>query len=384
MSETEIELEELLRRALDLDDGDEQISTLEEAVRIADIVGDLEFQYGAREGFVRACIFGGAADKALVAFAWLLAQFDKHPGKFDQWAILWKYKWIVAQVCNFPNISKVRIYEMLDDLSARSQAAGYGLRAVTNHRYRAEKFWDNREKAVEYFHKMQEFPRDDLNNCPACETDERVSFSIYSGNDERAVELAQPILNAREKCGSVPHRTYANILLPLVRLGRQREAVLYHQIGYGLIRNNKTFLDKVGDHLIFLSLTRNFERAIALVEKHYPWTEQNRDVLCQFRFFRASWLLFEMLAEQRKGSLELKLPRSFPLYSDSGHYDQTRLAAWFKQKATEIARRFDERNETDFFARTLDQTLSLQTLSARFPLMENSRMLFDLLVGQTF
>jgi hypothetical protein len=379
MRETELELQELaelLGRALDLDEGDEQIATLEEAVRVADIEGDLELQYGAREALVRACIFGGASEKALVAFAWLLAQFDKHPGKFDQWAILWKYKWIVAQVCSFPNVSKARIYKMLDDLSARSEAAGYGLRAVYNHRYRTEKFWDNREKAVEYFHKMQELPEDGLSNCPACETDERVSFSIYSGHDERAVELAQPILDTRQKCASVPHRTYANILLPLLRLGRQKEAVLYHHLGYDLICNNKTFLDKVGEHLVFLALTQNFESAITLVEKHYLWTEQNRDVLSQFRFFRAAWLLFEMLAEQHEGSLELRLPRSFPLYSESGRYEPTRLAAWFKQKATEIARRFDERNETDFFARTLDQTLSLKALSEPFPLLKDFETAF--------
>lgn len=367
MSEVAEQVYQLLSQSLGLEDGDAQIALREEAVRLADLGGDLKLQYFAREVFVRACIFGGATEKGLVAFAWLLAQFDNHPGRFDQWGILWKYKWINGVICDFPQVSKKRIYEMIDDLEQRAVRAGYGLRAITNERYRAEKFWDNREKAIEYFRKLEELPADTLSNCPLCETDERVSFAIYCGNDERALDLAGPILNGDEKCGSVPHRTYANLLLPLIRLGRHNEALRYHLKSFRLIANNKAFLDKIADHLICLALTENFKQAIALVETHYAWTESNRDLFSHFRFFRAAWLLFEMLTE-REGSLNLNMPRSFPLYAEAGDYDAARLAAWFKEKAEGIAKRFDRRNETDFFARTLAETVALKLLRVSFPM----------------
>lgn len=370
MSEIRKKVYELIKESLDLDDGDEQISLLEEAIRLADTEGDLELQYFARERFIRACIFGGATDKALVAFSWCLGQFDKHPGKFSEWGILWKYKWIVGLICNFPRVSKAKIYEMLDDMTERFRRAGYGLRAVYNHRYRIEKFWGDKDKAIEYFRKMEESPQDDVSNCSACEMDERAGFSIYCGNDERGVALALPLLDGSEKCATVPHRTYSNLLLPLIRLGRQREALLYHRKGYSLICNNKSFLDRVADHLIFLALTENFKRAVALLEKHYPWTGQNRDALYHFRFYRAAWLLFEMLADEPQTSIKLSLPQSFPLYKEEGLYDASKLAAWFKRKAQELARRFDERNETDFFARTLAETPALKELKAPFPLGE--------------
>ena len=367
MSEGAEQVYQLISQSLDFEDGDAQISLREEAVRLADLEGDLKLQYFAREVFVRACIFGGAPEKGLVGFAWLLAQFDNHPGRFDQWGILWKYKWINGVICDFPQVSKKRIYEMLDDLEQRALKAGYGLRATTNQRYRAEKFWDNREKAIEYFRKLEELPADGLNNCPLCETDERVSFAIYCGDDERALEIALPILSGGEKCGSVPHRTYANVLLPLLRLGRQQEALRYHLKSYSLIANNKAFLDKVGDHMTCLALTENFKQATVLVETHYSWTETNRDLFSQYRFFRAAWLLFELLAERNRW-VNLNMARSFPLYSDDSLYDCARLAAWFKQKAEGLARRFDERNETDFFMRTIADTPSLKELSACIPL----------------
>jgi len=369
----EQEIHDLLEEVVELEEGDEQISLLEAAVRLADRENDLELQYDIRDLLVRACIFGGATDKGLVAFSWCLAQFDKNPGQFSEWAILWKYKWIVGLICNFPQISKARIYQMLDDLAGRSRRAGYGLRAVYMHRYRTEKFWNNREKAIEYFHKMQEQPTDDLSNCSVCELDDQVGCAIYCGNDERALELAQPLLRGEQRCATVPHRTYANILLPLVRLGRLDEAIDYHRKGYELVAGNKSFLDKIADHLIFLALTEDFTRALEIFEKHYPWMEKNRDALYHFRFSRAAWLLFEILAEQPDKSLatpQLSLPRFFPLYSSEGRYDAAKVAAWFKQQAEEIGRRFDRRNETNFFAQTLAETPPLKALRAPFPLVE--------------
>ncbi|HEX8709198.1 MAG TPA: hypothetical protein VF723_13205 [Pyrinomonadaceae bacterium] len=370
MNDAEDQVYELIRRALGLEEGDEQIAVLEEAVRLADLAGDIKLRYFAREQFIRAAVFGGATDKALVAFSWCLSQFDADPEKFSQWAILWKYKWIVGLACNLPQISKAKIYEMLDDLAERSRRAGYGLRAVYNQRYSIEKFWDNREEAVKYFRKMEEMPEDALSNCSACELDDYVGFAIYEGDDERAVELAGPILDGHERCASVPHRTYANLLLPLVRLDRLPEAMLYHQRGYALIANNKAFLDRISNHLIFLVLTENFRRAIALFEKHYPWSEQNSDLLYRFRFYRAAWLLFQLLSERGENALELRLPRTFPLYAEEGRYDAARLAEWFRQGASVLAARFDARNENDFFARTLAETPDLKRLTVPFPLGE--------------
>src|ERR1043166_4244052 len=139
----------------------------------------------------------------------------------------------------------------------------------------------------------------------------------------------------------------------------------YHLKGYPLVADNKVFLDRVSEHLIFLTLTENYARAAALAEKHYPWAEKNRDAYSLFRF---AWLLFETLAERAWPSVTLDLPPSFPLFDRAGVYDSARLAAFFRQKAEPIAARFDQRNETDHFARTLAATPALKNLSAPFPL----------------
>lgn len=359
---------ELIVQSRDVPDGDEQISVCEEAVRVADVTGDLKLQYFARDQLVSAGIFGGHTEKALVAYSWCLAQFDKNPGEFSQWTILWKYKWIMGLIRNFPHVPKEKLYAMLEDLTARMQQAGYGMRAAYNQRYRLEKFLDNRTSAIESFRKMEEQPADEISNCSACELDDRVDFYVYCGDDARAVELAAPIIEGREKCGSVPHETLANLLLPLVRLGRQPEALVYHQRGYDLIADNKRYLDDLADHLIFLALTENFERAVELFAKHYVWTEKSRDLFYRFCFFRAAWFLFEALADRNGKSLRLSLPNSFPGHQPGGDYDPAQLAIWFKDSATELGKRFDQRNETGAFARMMSETSSLKELIRPFPL----------------
>lgn len=358
----------LLKESLLLEDGEERIALCEEAVREADLSGDLEAQYDARSQYVRAYFFGGVPEKALVTFSWLLAQFDQNPGKFSQWSILWKYKWMLGLICNFPQISRDRIQETLADFEARVVHAGYGLRVVYHMRYRMEKFRGNKPSAQEYFKKTIESPVDDLTDCAACLRDEIVGYSIYFGEDARAVMLAQSLLNGEHSCTTVPHRTYAKLLLPMVRLGRQQEALDFHRAGYRLIKNNRRLLDLLAQHLVFLALTENFEQAASLFVKHYSWTEHNYDSFHVFHFFRASWFLFELLSDRRMPTIDLALPQSFRKYSDNHRYSTGDLAEFFQRQADELAKQFDARNGTDFFSRTLHETMAWKKLCAPFPL----------------
>jgi hypothetical protein len=356
----------LLEESLSLQDGEERIALCEEALAEADLSGDLETQYDAQAQCVRAWFFGGAPEKALVGFTWLLAQFDNNPGKFSEWDILWKYKWMFTLICDFPQISRDRIQQMLDDFEARATRAGYGLYTVYNQRYRVEKFWDNETLARQYYDKMTEFPIDNLSDCAACLRDEIVEYSIYTGALERAVQTAQPLVNGQYACTTVPHRTYAKLLLPMVQLGRQEEALDYHRAGYRLIGNNRRFLYLVSDHLIFLTLTENFEKATDLFDKYYRWTEQNRNSADLFHFYRAAWLMFDVI-HQREEFSRLGALTSFGIYHDLDYLAGS-LSASFKRKAEDLAQQFDARNETDFFSRTLRETPMLKKLCTPFPL----------------
>jgi tetratricopeptide (TPR) repeat protein len=365
-NEDEIEqsARELMRKAMYLDDGDEKIMLLEEAILIADRGQDIRLQYQAREDYLEAAFWGGETEKALVAYSWCLAQFDKNPEKFSEWLLLWRYKWIVNVIVDFPQITKEQIYEMLDEMERRYLQAGYGLRVVYYYRYRVEKFFGNRDEALKHFHRAQELPRDGLSDCAACEIDERVTFQTYCDENELALRSAEPILSGVQKCRSVPQRTLAGILLPLVRLGRWAEARDYHTRGYAMISNKPLYLDHVSDHLLFLALDGDFEKGTQLLEKHFPWTTKGKNVYNHYTFYRAAWLLLELMSDSGIDNVEVRLPESFPLSQESqSHlYRTSQLKEWFWNRARVIGEKFDRRSGTDYFARELAETLTLKEL----------------------
>lgn len=360
-SDIESQVDALVRQAAHLPDDDEKVAILEEAVRVADTGRDIKLQYETREEFMRAAYFSGAIEKALVAFSWCLAQFDKYPGKFDEWTILWRYKWMINVISDFPEVSKEQIYQMLDEMAERYRKSGNGLRAVYKYRYRFEMFRGNRQEAIEHYEHALELPDDELSDCAACELDEQVTFSIYKGKDYLALLMAGPILSGVRKCASVPHRTLAKLLLPLLRLGRREEAWEYHLRGYRLIESNKAYLAYVTDHLMFLPLYGDLEKAALLLEKHYGWTEVLKNVHDRYLFYRAAWLFLDIMSESAE-TIELRLPSTFPLSDESGRYKTRQLADWFKQEAQLIGEKFDRRNGTDHFARELEETLALKEL----------------------
>ena len=345
-----------------LEDGDEKIAVLEEAVRLADTGTDVGLQYFARKEFLNAAYWGGAPEKAMVAYAWCLGQYDMEPGRFSERDLLWTYKWMINTIVHFPQISKEQIFEMLEDMTRRYREAGYGLRVVYQYRYRIERFWGNRERAIDYYHYAQGLAGDDLSNCPACELDEHVSFHNYCGDDALAVKTAQPLLEGRYKCRTVPQRTIARLLLPLLRLGRREEAWSYHLQGYRAVSRNKSFLNYVSDHLIYLTVTGKLERAAALLEEHYPWVEGNSDAYNRFLFYRAAWFFLHVMTASQTPRLSLCLPETFPLYAKSGDYESSRLAEWFHEEARQVAHKFNERNGNDHFTEELEGVLALKNL----------------------
>jgi hypothetical protein len=368
------QVRDLFRQTYYLEDGDAKIMLLEEAVRLADICGDFSLQYDVRDQLINAATFGGAPEKALVAYSWCLAQYDRRAaaqeGDMDLWRLLWMYKWILTNVASFPQISKAQIEEMLDDMAARYRRAGFSLRPNYMLRNRIYKFWDE-EKAAYYFHKAQETYRDSVSDCAACELDDAVSFALRQRDDAEAARLAVPIIQGRLRCGSIPKITFAELLLPFLRLGRIDEAVSLHLQGYHLIaRGAKGYISSVADHITFLVVTENFDRAMRIFEKHLTDASALADLASKFDYYLASWFLLDALAESERATLKLRLPPTLEVYEEGGLYDVARLAAWFLEQARALAARFDARNESDYFTRDIEEIAALKEMRAPRPIRD--------------
>jgi hypothetical protein len=353
----------LLYEAHQLEDGKSKIIMTEEAVRLADIYGDEMSQVDARNDLVQAAVFGGEDEKAIVAFSWLCKKFEENPELMDPYEFLWRYKWIIHQIYGFPNISRPQIDAVFADATKHYTQNNVSLRPIYQNLCRLEMYSGNDEKAAEYYQQWQSAPRDWLADCVACEVNMQVEYQSNHENDEQAIEIARPILGGQMSCAEIPHGTYANVLMPFVRLGRFAQAEEAFNKGYKMVSKNRDFLPQITEHLKFLVLAGNLETAARVFEKHLSWALETKQLDYQFQFFNAAWLLFDALESSGEESIRLDLPKSFGQFNKDGDYDVGNLKEEFESDSIALARLFDARNQNDFYARAIVRNKKLKELA---------------------
>lgn len=347
--------DDLMGEAYELDYGPMRSAILEEAIRVADALPDLDLGYEARKQFITSTVFSGEHDRALVAFTWCLAQSDADPERFPESMILWEYKWILGCITDFPQVSRQQIVRMLDDLETRLDRMGYSQKTAWHLRWDVLRLMGRMEEARPIVQKWKVAPQGWPADCEACERNSYVKWLAANGKNSQAIEHAAPILKGRMACSHVPHITLAHLLRPMVKLGRDEQAQESHRKGYRLVSKDPALLDCIPHHLNYLTRLDEFARALKIFEKHLPWAIETRLLGERFHFYCAAQALFEKLASQTKRRRKLRLPSKLPCFREDNSYLPAELAEWFRAEALDLARRFDERNGTTFFTDQIQQ-----------------------------
>ena len=367
---------DLLDQSYDLPDGSPaRLELLEQAVRLADSLGDIEAGWDARDALIDAATMGGYPEKTLVAFSWNLAQFDRVGDQYgwDEHDLLWKYKWVINSLWNFPSITRPQIEAAFSDFAARLERGGYSPRTLHYFRWKYE---FERGDSVASEHCREQWSRakrDDMSDCSACEA----SFMVDYQRDQpaAALEVAKPILSGRLRCAEVPHVTLAAVLEPMLKVGQFEEAVRTHLRGYKMIRDNQEFLISTGEHLAFLAYTHNLPKALELLERHLPWALATADMDRRYSFYRDSLVLMRRLRDASQQFAALKVPKDFAVQPSLNGLEVAALEMHLRSEATTIAAAFDARNGTDKFIRGLsmdEALLEIPFVSLELPETESA------------
>ncbi len=345
---------DLMEQADDLPDGSPaRLELFEQAVRLADSLRDIEAGWSARNQLIEAATMGGYPEKTLVAFAWMLAQFDASQDQYgwDEDDLLWKYKWVINSLWNFPTITRAQIEAAFDDFAARLERIGYGPRTLYYFRWIYESARGDGEAAEVWRNQWSRTKRDGLSDCSACEA----SFAVDYLRDqpEQALEAAKPILNGRLRCAEVPHTTLAAILEPMLKTGQFTEAVGTHLRGYKMIRDNQEFLIAAGQHMAFLAHTHNLPKAVELFERHLPWALATADLNRRYSFYTNALALLRRLRDAGQTYVNVQVPKDFAIQPSPAGLEVTALEMYLRSEATTIAAAFDARNGTNLFTRGL-------------------------------
>jgi hypothetical protein len=275
-------------------------------------------------------------------------------------------KWVVVALPKFPEIELSTIHNMLDDMERRFATFGSVQPVVGKRRTIALQTGDfeTARKAHTQFVRM---PRTFLSDCHACELDALSEYLADTGKNAVGVRKAEDLIESGMKCAKVPDTTYAQVLLPMVKIGRAKDAMRYHKIGYPRIRKFVGDQWHWGQHMAYLALTQNDAKALKLLQTHLADVETSHDPQAILAFMRNTLLVLECLADRRE-KVKLRLPSESPLANGSGEYVVGDLAQKARARVKEMSERFDRRNGNGHQIELLDQLPKIIKKSARVPL----------------
>jgi hypothetical protein len=360
------EIDELLAKAYDAQ-GEEQLSILDEAARLADQRQNVEVGLEVREQIVDAATWAGFYEKSLIAFNWMLAQYDRDRERFGGYLehrLLWFYKWILEHLHEYPAIARAQIEQTFADMERRYTEAGLGLRAVYGLRCNTALKMGEPERAAEYKEKWLNAEEDGSENCDACERHQEVEYLLWLGKAAAAIKKAGPILSGRMRCAEVPAITDGLLLVPLLQARKLDQAVTSQKRSFRQTRESRKFIGYLGQHMVFHALTGEATKAVKLVEARLPWALETRNASDRLFFLMAVRVLFARLAAAGKAKVKVALPPAFPHRSEDARYDTADLADRFRRMCDEIAAAFDARNGNDFYTRLVAANEELIALPA--------------------
>jgi hypothetical protein len=343
---TNASVEELLDQAKTLPYGPGRVAVVEQAISLADTERDIVKGYEARMEMLDAAVMSGRGDLMIAHFPWCLAKFDKNPDSFDEFQLLWRFKWVLWRAIAFPEISLDQIESLLDDMIERYQKFGAGRRVISSFRRQLAAERGDMAVAKQHYKATIRTPRDHLSDCAACEADEWTELFVQMKDHEGALSVAEDILDDKLSCRTVPEATFATLLNSLYELEEDEEAAWAHRRGMKKSQVSGD-LENLAKHIVFLGRSCNLAPATKIMEKHLARAALGYEPRAQFEFLLASRFLCDRLLDDNFAR-RIRVGEELP-------DDVKELRKWLNSEVRSIAERFDTRNKSDSYSAQIEQ-----------------------------
>ncbi len=365
-------IDELIRAANALPDGEARLALTEEAVRVADSHGDIPRGYQLRQELIRLASACLRYDLYASTFSWCLSQAERDPTKFPVVDLLWWYQDVIGKLVNFPDITRAAYEELFTDAARLIRQHGYSLRGIYLERRSVGADYGSREMALEADGVWHKYPRDRLAYSIRTEAGRELQHRNFLGDWAGACEAAERYLATRAVRSE--EWVVGEVLLPLFLVGRVADALRFHRLTEGTFRNRIGYMWHWGPHMTLLALTDNYSAGLRCFEAALPVAMAQPDLLSRFHFLEHAVVLFDRVANVRDQKVRLRVPSEFAWYSPDGMYDPAAVQAWLDTEARAAAERFDARNANDYFATSMQERRDLLRTHLRsMPLPDGRR-----------
>ncbi len=277
--------------------------------------------------------------------------------------ILWIYKWVVEECASFYQIPMEDCIKFFEDFKKRSQSYGYNLRPY----YKAFYYfydWD-KEKADKAFHNFERIPRDGNSDCHACERNTEIEFYLKNGNFRKAAKLSADIEDFRLTCGD---HWSAWLRMKILFFDYYMDNCEFEKATEIALILERRISDKkefqIWGNIINCYAHTKPGRALRVYKKYWRTLEDWRTPQDLFESMMNTCCFWHVIKLGGKETAKLDLDNSFPLYNEDKSYNIEDLYNYYYNKAEDIARKFDKRNNADSYIKKLNKSLEIANRQA--------------------
>lgn len=325
-----------------------RVSLSERAAALAETLGDLDTAWNSRCAIIHSSSSHQAPrfETLFLCLAWCLAVSDRDPQKFPPTHVLWEYKWAVAAAVNYANIPRGALERMLDDMDQRFILAGWGRRAGFHKKAFVFRELGDLARAESLIEPWRTTARDRGSDCHACEASAFSDFLISFGQIDSGLREARPIMAGRLQCSTVPHSTFGELLLPLLQIGRIREAKDIFERGRRLVATmDESAATLSAPYMTFAAAIGAREIALGILNARIREGIELPSDQDRMNWFLHAALTLEIL-EERNELDEDSLPGGVRiLFPDESAKE---LSAGFRSRAFDHAAALNTRNGNQF------------------------------------
>lgn len=318
----------------------------EQVLRRLDTEGPAEVVPYALATLVDSMFWAGEAEKSFVPFTRLVRLWDEHPEHFDdhdRHGLFWMFKWMVADLMEFPAVPAAQIEATIEDMARRYALEGLGMNAVMQQRFLWAEELGDPHAADEAFDAWCATPRDDFSQCRSCEPGDRGAYLLTRGRYAEAVTAIEGALAESARCATEPADMLSVVQLAYLALGRDADAARAHRRAVAELENATGEMAGARGRLIeFCARSGNDDAALRRIV-----ADQALLLACETPRARLDLLLrvataTHLLRAAGSGdrALEVALPTS------DGTVTVAELDDWAYAQASDLAAAFDARNGT--------------------------------------
>lgn len=332
--------------------GEERFRYLKKLIAEEDAAHNYAEAFELRYKYISESVMHGDVFKGLIMFPEFMAYYDAHSDVCRRHSLMWAFKWMIEDVVDFYQVSREKIEEYFDEFRRRCEEYGISLRTYYMKKMNYYSYTDI-EKMKECQKQFRKLERDELSDCAACELNNDIRMELRHGSEKKAMEMLSDMLRRGISCAEVPEVTFGECVRHFTETGNIAEAEYYAGMMMPMIKGEESnFLREISNVLLLKAFTSPNE-AYDIFRRNINVFLESKNPDMRFYFANAAARFFAAAAENGNEKLMIKLPHSFPLYSDENEYETEKLREYFADIAKNIADKFDERNGSDYYNRLI-------------------------------